>query len=102
MKRLTVLLAMAGIMLGLAAPLAAAPGDPGSVRQDLYRKQEELRFQRKRLDIINEREKDLSQQLSQAQAGLQESQAILDETRLKLTTADASPVRAVLRSLAPG
>ncbi len=88
MKRLAVLLAMAGVLLGLAAPLAAAPGDPGSVRQDLYRKQEELRFQRKRLDIINEREKDLSQQLSQAQAGLQEGQAILDETRLKLTTAE--------------
>jgi len=89
MRRLVVLVALVGVLLGQAPPLEAAPGDPGAVRQDLHRKQEELRHQRKRLDIINEREKDLSQQLSQAQAGLQESRAILDETLLRMTTAEA-------------
>lgn len=90
MRRPFLALALLAAM-GLLAPglVHARPGDPGATRRNLYEKREELRYQRKRLDIVNEREQDLSRQLSRAQSGLQESRAVLDDTVLKLDSAEA-------------
>jgi murein DD-endopeptidase MepM/ murein hydrolase activator NlpD len=88
-KRILAVMLLAAAVLGLAPGVSAAPSDPGSVRRNLQQKREELRFQRKRLDVVNEREKDLSTQLSQAQAGLQESRMILEETAWKLSSAES-------------
>lgn len=58
-----------------------AEADP---RSELKEKKSQLASQRKRLDIINDREKDLSAQLNNTQYDLQESRAIYHETLASL------------------
>lgn len=78
---------------------AWAQGDPGKVRSDLKRKKANLGQQRKRLDIINERERDLSQQLNEVQADLQDSKSAYYDTIDRLGSAKArlSEIRSKLK-----
>lgn len=80
------LLALTLALLALAVPSQAAPGDP---YRALSETRGELRHQRKRLDIVNEREKDLARQLSDAQSGLAESRVVLDDTVVRLSSAES-------------
>lgn len=78
--------ALALALLALTLAAQAAPGDPYA---KLSETRSELRHQRKRLDIVNEREADLAKQLKDAQSGLIESRTVLDDTLLKLTSAES-------------
>ena len=62
-----------------------AQADPNS---QLRQKKSQLAAQRKRLDIINERERDLSRQLSDTQADLQYSREAYREAKASLQAAE--------------
>ncbi len=64
---------------------AQAQADPHS---QLRQKKSQLAAQRKRLDIINERERDLSRQLSDTQADLQYSREAYREAKASLQAAE--------------
>lgn len=64
-----------------------AQGDP-SLRQNLHDKRGELEQQRRRQDILNERERDLATQLNNAQYDLQESRQAYKDTIAQLDTAN--------------
>lgn len=64
---------------------SSAQADPNS---QLRQKKSQLAAQRKRLDIINERERDLSRQLSDTQADLQYSREAYREAKASLQAAE--------------
>lgn len=73
----------------LLLPLPALAQGPGGVRRNLHETRSELRYQKSRLDTLNERERDLAQQLSNAQYDLQESRTALATTKARLESAQA-------------
>ena len=60
----------------------------GGVRRDLNAKRQELRNQRKRLEIINDKERDIANQLNETQYSLQESRTSYNDTILRLDSAE--------------
>lgn len=77
------------LALLLLAPLPAWAQSQGKVRRDLHETRGELRYQKSRLDTLNERERDLAQQLSNSQYDLQESRTALNTTVSRLENAQA-------------
>ncbi|MGM9992048.1 MAG: murein hydrolase activator EnvC family protein [Candidatus Bruticola sp.] len=74
--------AILALLLTSAFPVQADPNT------QLRQKKSQLETQRRRLDIINDRERDLSRQLSDAQAELQYSREAYREAKLSLKTAE--------------
>ncbi len=80
---LFLILAISGFNI-FCCDTSLAQADPNS---QLRQKKSQLAAQRKRLDIINERERDLSRQLSDTQADLQYSREAYREAKVSLQAA---------------
>lgn len=63
--------------------------EAGKIRKDLRNKKQELKHQQSRLDILNERERDLSRQLNNTQYDLQESRTAFNDTIARLDNTQA-------------
>ncbi len=81
---LFLILAISGFNI-FCCDTSLAQADPNS---QLRQKKSQLAAQRKRLDIINERERDLSRQLSDTQADLQYSREAYREAKVSLQAAE--------------
>ncbi len=87
MRKLIVAILLLGFALGMASATYAQ--DPSELRQSIRAKKRELRHEQSRLDILNERERDLSRQLNEAQYDLQESRTSYYNTVARLENAQA-------------